>query len=92
MANNIDINAKASEILSNILHDNNTKTVDLSDNYCIHVVYEDSNITVMLVKKTNNAMEKTRTVNRYEAEHIKAVVVEYLQISDKSKKKFFGLF
>ena len=36
--------------------------------------------------------EKTRTVNRYEAEHIKAVIVEYLQIDEKSKKKFFGLF
>lgn len=92
MAGNNDINIKAAEILSNILHDSETKTIDLSDNHCVHVLYEDSNITVMLIKKANNAMEKTRTVNRYEAEHIKAVIVEYLQIAEKSKKKFFGLF
>ena len=84
------INKRASDITRDLLRDNHTKTLSLSDKYDIHVIYEDANITMMLIKKPKNKVEKSRTVNVYEAEHIKTVVTEYLHIS--AEKKFLGLF
>ena len=90
--NEAAIKEKSAEITSTILHNSDTKTVSVSDAYDIWAVYEDMDITVKLIKKANNSVEKTRTVNRYEAEHLRLVVVDYLQTIEKSKKKFFGLF
>ena len=90
--NEVAIKEKSAEITSTILHSSDTKTIGVSDVYDIWAVYEENDITVKLIKKANNSVEKTRTVNRYEAEHLRAVIVDYLQICEKSKKKFFGLF
>lgn len=81
---------KASEITAEIIGSDNTKTISLSKTHDVHIVYEDINITLMLIKHSDNKMEKTRTVNRYEAEHVKTVIMEYLEAA--SKKKFLGLF
>ncbi len=84
------INKRASDITKDLLRDNHTKNISLSGKYDIHITYEDTNITMMLIKKPKNKVEKSRTVNMYEAEHIKTVITEYLHIS--SEKKFLGLF